>query len=148
MPAHQSSILFHHPASGISRRRVRNFAARLQAQVTGGGAFDVLLSDDAELHRLNREFRKRNYATDVLSFPAPCQNGFLGDLAISIERARAQALEHEHSIEQEVQILMLHGVLHLLGQDHEKDTGQMARLERKWRRRFHLPAGLTERIRA
>lgn len=70
---------------------------------------------------------------------------FLGELAISKERAAAQAREHGHSIEQEIQILMLHGVLHLLGMNHERDGGQMARAETAWRERLGLPAGLIER---
>ena len=107
-------------------------------------AFDALITGDTELRRLNRDFRGKDYATDVLSFPAeplvseprPSGSGpFLGDIAISLGRARAQAREFHHSIEHEVQILMLHGVLHLLGHDHETDSGAMARAEKRWRTR-------------
>ena len=148
MPAQQSTLLFRTPARGISRRGLRDFAAKLQREVAGGRAFDVLLGGDAELQSLNRKFRKRDYPTDVLSFPSEAGDGFLGDLAISLERAREQAAEHGHAIEREIEILMLHGVLHLLGLDHEKDAGRMAQTERRWRSYFGLPAGLIERARA
>jgi probable rRNA maturation factor len=71
----------------------------------------------------------------------------LGDLAISLARARAQARQFGHPIEQEVEILMLHGLLHLLGFDHETDRGQMARAEKRWRTRLGLATGLIERVR-
>ena len=74
--------------------------------------------------------------------------GFLGDIAISLGRARAQAREFGHAIEQEVQILMLHGVLHLMGHDHETDSGAMARAEKRWRAKLGLPNGLIERVRS
>jgi len=70
-----------------------------------------------------------------------------GDIAISLPRARAQAKRLGHSAEQEIRILMLHGLLHLLGQDHESDGGRMARAEKDWRARLGLPAGLIERVR-
>lgn len=147
MPAHKSTVLFRIPARGISRRRLRDFAAKLQSELAGGRAFDVLLGDDAELQSLNRRFRKRDYPTDVLSFPSVAANGSLGDVAISLERAREQAGDHGHAAECEIEILMLHGVLHLLGLDHERDAGRMARTERRWRRLLGLPAGLIERVR-
>jgi probable rRNA maturation factor len=77
--------------------------------------------------------------------PAP---PFLGDIAISLGRARAQAREFGHTIEQEVRILMLHGVLHLMGHDHESDSGAMARAEKRWRAKLGLPNGLIERVRS
>jgi len=106
-----------------------------------------LIAGDAELRRLNRDFRGKDYPTDVLSFPAEPAGAFLGDIAISLGRARAQAREFGHTIEQEVQILMLHGVLHLCGHDHESDSGAMARAEKRWRAKLGLPSGLIERVR-
>ena len=91
----------------------------------------------------------------MLSFPAvhitaePRPSGSdvpLGDIAISLPRARAQAREFGHKPEQEIQILMLHGVLHLLGMDHERDRGRMARAEKRWRARLGLPNSLIERV--
>lgn len=115
---------------------------RLQGEVS------VLLTGDRRIRRLNREFRGVDKATDVLSFPAPEEAGragVAGDLAISVETAARQAEEFAHSLAAELQTLLLHGLLHLAGYDHEKDTGQMARKEAALRRRFGLASGLIER---
>jgi probable rRNA maturation factor len=138
-----SSVTFRRRISDASQRTIRRFARTLEREVAKGRRFDCLVSGDAELRKLNREFRGKDYATDVLSFPGG--NCHLGDLAISAARARAQAREFGHSTEDELRILMLHGVLHLLGMDHEADDGRMARAERRWRRELGLPAGLIER---
>ena len=151
-----SSITFRRVPDEL-RRPVERFASRLQIEVTKGRPFDCVITSDAELRRLNREFRGEDHATDVLSFPAgllpdgvPSGLGSvtkpLGDLAISLPRARSQAREFGHGIEQEIQILMLHGVLHLLGMDHETDRGSMARAEKRWRARLGLPNSLIERV--
>jgi probable rRNA maturation factor len=114
------------------------------------------LTDDRELRRLNREFRGKDCATDVLSFPTdgPTPGELLmgepsmpaiGDIAISVQRAAEQARDHGHTVDHEVCILMLHGVLHLLGHDHERDGGRMRRIESKWRRKLGLSSGLIER---
>jgi probable rRNA maturation factor len=136
-------VVFRRATAGVSRRSLRAFARVLRDEVAGGREFCCLITGDGELQRLNREFRGRDCPTDVLSFPADP----LGDIAISAKRASQQALEHGHSVEQEIRILMLHGVLHLLGMDHESDRGRMRRAERKWRARLELPAGLIERVR-
>jgi len=156
-----SCVLYHVPARGLSRRGLREFARQLQAEVTGGRAFCCLVTSDAELRRLNKQFRKKDYATDVLSFPLPRGRGseghgrgpqgdeeLLGELAISWDRAKAQASEYGHTAADEMRILMLHGVLHLTGMDHEQDRGQMARSEVSWRKRLRLPVGLIERVRS
>src|SRR5581483_4947788 len=132
------AVLFHVAARGVSRRGLAGFAAQLQQTVAGGRPFCCLVTDDAELRRLNNEFRGHNLPTDVLSFPADTPE-MLGDLAISWDRAKAQAAEHGHDVADEIRILMLHGVLHLTGLDHERDRGQMARAEQRWRKRFQLP---------
>jgi probable rRNA maturation factor len=142
-----SSLLFRHPASGVRRTPLREFLAELERRVTRGKSFDCLVSDDRELRALNRQFRGKNHATDVLSFPSASPNGSLGEIAISLDRARAQASEHGHSLDDELRILMLHGALHLAGLDHESDNGEMARAERRWRKHFGLPAGLIDRTR-
>jgi probable rRNA maturation factor len=146
-----STVTFRRTPPDFRRRTVELFARRLQEEVAKGQPFDCLITGDADLRRLNREFRGLDYPTDVLSFPAgpPARlpAARLGDLAISLGRARAQAREFGHDIEHEVGILMLHGVLHLLGFDHETDGGQMARAEKRWRTRLGLAAGLIERVR-
>ena len=136
-------MTFRRIPADVRPRAVRLFARRLEREVAKGGRFDCLITGDAELRRLNLSFRGKDYATDVLSFPSA--GGHLGDLAISAMRARAQAREFGHSTEDELRILMLHGVLHLLGHDHETDAGRMARMERRWRRELGLPNGLIER---
>jgi len=150
MPAEQTTLLFRSAtrgfARGVSRRETRAFARRLEAEVTGGRPFTCLIADEAELRRLNRDFRRQDYSTDVLSFPSADSLGFLGDIAISFEHARRQAAQYGHATGEEIEILMLHGVLHLLGMDHEKDRGRMARAENKWRARFGLPRGLLGRM--
>ena len=140
-----STVTFRRAPADVRQRAIRNFARRLQAEVARGRSFDCLITGDAELRRLNREFRGRDYPTDVLSFPATLP-GSLGDLAISLGRARSQARAFAHSAEDELRILMLHGLLHLLGYDHETDSGRMARAEKRWRARFNLPNGLIERV--
>jgi probable rRNA maturation factor len=117
----------------------------LESEVTRGRPFTCLIAGDKELRRLNRDFRKDDRATDVLSFPTRQSLGFLGDVAISFELAKRQAAEYGHSVGREIEILMLHGVLHLLGMDHEKDRGRMARAEKKWRAALGLPNGLIKR---
>jgi probable rRNA maturation factor len=116
--------------------------------VAKGREFSCLLTNDEEIRTLNKQFRKKDKTTDVLSFPALPESGDLGDIAISVDRAVAQAREHGHTVEQEIEILILHGLLHLLGYDHETDEGRMARAERRWRKSLGLPAGLIERVHA
>lgn len=93
---------------------------------------------------LNRRFRKQSKPTDVLSFPS-AEPGLAGDIAISADIAAANAAELGHSVETELKVLMLHGMLHLAGYDHEIDDGEMQARESKLRTRLKLPVGLIER---
>lgn len=145
MPVQQTTLLFNVATPGISRRDLRAFAKRLETEVASSRSFTCLVTGDEELRRLNREFRKKDYTTDVLSFPSGLDD-FLGEIAISAQRAKLQAAEFHHTLADEVRILMLHGLLHLLGMDHETDRGQMSRAERKWRTALELPPSLTERV--
>ena len=147
-PSEGSNVTFRRSPASLRQRMITNFVRVLERDVTKGRAFDTLISGDAELRRLNASFRGKDHATDVLSFPAAEKGAFLGDIAISLGRARAQARDFGHSVEYEVQILMLHGVLHLMGYDHESDSGAMARAEKRWRTKLGLPNGLIERVRA
>jgi probable rRNA maturation factor len=121
---------------------LRDFLTELVTRVARGRTstcpVTCLITTDAELRRLNRQFRGKNYATDVLSFPPD-------EMAISLDRASAQAKELGHSLDEELRILMLHGMLHLCGMDHETDSGEMRRAETRWRKRLGLPVGLIER---
>jgi probable rRNA maturation factor len=145
MASERSSILFRIRSRALRRRELLEFARRLEDCVAGGRPFCCLLTGDDEIRCLNRQFRKKDDTTDVLSFPAGA-GGHLGEVAISFDRAREQAADFGHSVEDEVRVLMLHGVLHLVGMDHERDRGQMRRVEQRWRRRLDLPAGLIERV--
>ncbi|MDE3187245.1 MAG: rRNA maturation RNase YbeY [Acidobacteriota bacterium] len=130
-----------------SARTLARYLALAQAAVRLRGQVTVLLTTNAAIRRLNRQFRGKNKATDVLSFPAEGVGAeqIAGDLAISVPTALRQAIERGHSLSTEVKVLMLHGLLHLAGYDHETDTGQMARRERLLRARLGLPHGLIER---
>jgi probable rRNA maturation factor len=134
-----------------SKRTFARFLTEAQAAVRLRGLVTVLLTTDAAIKDLNRRFRHKNKATDVLSFPAGepfCGSGpdkVAGDLAISVPTARRQAIEQGHSLSTEIKVLILHGTLHLAGYDHEADEGQMARRERLLRARLGLPQGLIER---
>ena len=141
-----STVLFSRVPLKLNRSRVRDFAARLRQTVTDGREFCCLITTDAELARLNRTFLGKDHATDVLSFPSGAMGGPLGDIAISAGRASEQAREYGHSLEEEIAILMLHGVLHLLGMDHERDRGRMAKTERQLRKDLNLPSGVIERV--
>jgi len=144
MPRHTSAtLLFRHPARRIARRPLRMFFEETAARIANGGEVTCLITDDAQVRALNRQFRGQDSPTDVLSFPAE-ECG--GEIAISLDTAARQAAELGHGVEQELQILMLHGLLHLAGMDHETDAGQMARAEAKWRKRLGLVAGLIERV--
>lgn len=123
------------------------FLAEARGAVRLRGTVSVLLTTDAGIRRLNRQFRGVNKATDVLSFPAggPAADEVAGDLAISVPTARRQATACGHSLGTELKVLMLHGLLHLAGYDHETDGGEMARRERLLRGRLGLPQGLIER---
>jgi len=138
-------VLFRRAPAELDRRALECFARTLCEQVSRGAAFTCLIAGDSDLRRLNRDFLGQDYATDVLSFPALPGAGQLGDLAISAARARRQAAEFGHSVEDEIRILMLHGLLHLLGMDHQTDRGEMRRAESRWRRKLTLPNGLIER---
>ncbi len=133
-------------------RALSRFLNEAQAAVRLRGQVTVLLTTDAAIRRLNRNFRGKNKATDVLSFPTdfsfPGQrekDRIAGDLAISVTTALRQAREQDHSLAIEIKVLILHGLLHLAGYDHEIDNGKMARRERVLRSRLRLPQGLIER---
>jgi probable rRNA maturation factor len=128
-------------------RTLARFLSAAQAVVRLGGQVTVLLTTDSAIRKLNRQFRGKNKATDVLSFPAEGigAQGIAGDLAISVTTALGQATEQGHSLSTEIKVLILHGLLHLAGYDHEVDDGKMARRERLLRAKLKLPQGLIER---
>jgi probable rRNA maturation factor len=146
-PASATPRKFSLPAA----RTLARFLSATQATVRLKGEVTVLLTTDMAIRKLNRRFRGKNEVTDVLSFPAEgpfpgsSAEGIAGDLAISVPAALRQAAEQGHSLSTEIKVLILHGLLHLAGCDHEADSGQMARRERLLRAKLGLPQGLIER---
>jgi probable rRNA maturation factor len=108
------------------------------------GTVTVAIVSDARVRALNRQYRRKDKVTDVLAFPSG-ERGHLGDVVIAAGVAARQAREAGHTLATELRVLALHGLLHLLGYDHERDDGRMARLERRLRRRGGLEEGLIER---
>jgi probable rRNA maturation factor len=144
-------------AARVARRPLELFLGRVKEELglrTEG--VTVCLVSDAEIARMNETFRKKKGPTDVLSFPTaalrqrrrPVSEGephkrihegkYLGDIAISPATARRYAKKNGRKLSSELQVLILHGVLHLLGYDHETDRGEMERIERKLRKRLGL----------
>jgi probable rRNA maturation factor len=117
---------------------------RSVAPARARGALTIALVSDARVKALNRRYRRADRPTDVLSFPAE-EPDQLGDVVIATGVARRQARAAGHSLATELRVLALHGLLHLLGYDHERDAGRMARVERRLRRRGGLREGLIER---
>jgi len=139
------AIPAHLKLSTVEKRALAQFANLLGRRAGGSRTFVCLLADDAHLRHLNLRFLAHDYPTDVLSFPSADDPNQLGEIAISIERAAVQAAEFGHSCLDEIRILMLHGVLHLTGLDHEIGDHQMARAEKRWRAEFSLPETLIAR---
>ncbi len=119
----------------VDKRPLEKLIERLKEEfgVKDKGVTVVLVSD-RKIRELNRTYRGRNRATDVLSFSYDDES-YLGDIIISVETALRQAQEEGHSLERELSILVIHGFLHLLGYDHETDHGEMRALERElWKK--------------
>ena len=135
----------------VSKVALTRFLKRAQLLVGLRGEVSLLLTDDARMRQLNREFRGKRKTTDVLSFPAPeipglpPEHGHAGDLVISVDVAAAQAAAFGHTLDVEVRVLLLHGLLHLAGMDHEADAGEMRARELVLREELKLPGGLIER---
>ena len=133
--------------AGLTSLALDRFLARARRAAGLKGIVNVLITTSAEMKSLNRRFRGKDKPTDVLSFSADpdIQKQLAGEIAISVEIATKNARALGHSPAEEVKILVLHGVLHLRGFDHECDNGQMARREKQLRAKLHLPQGLIER---
>ncbi len=138
-------------APGLGRWLAEVAPARARGVVT------VALVSDSRVRRLNQRYRRTDRPTDVLSIPASApglrrgrpsaERPYLGDIVIAAGVARRQARAAGHSVQAELRVLALHGLLHLLGYDHERDAGRMARVEARLRARGGLRAGLIERSR-
>jgi probable rRNA maturation factor len=143
-------ITFQKRVAGLSEATLRGFLLRARRAVGLSGTVNLLLTTSAAMLSLNRKFRGQDAPTDVLSFPSavfPAAKSarIAGDVAISVDIAATNAGRLRHSTAEEVKILVLHGILHLAGFDHERDNGEMARKEAKLRKTLGLPVALIER---
>jgi probable rRNA maturation factor len=140
-------VILRKRVAGLSDASLARFVARAGRTVKLRGVVNVVVTSSYELRALNHRFRGKDQPTDVLSFvPDPdFVSGLAGDIAISAEIAKQNARRLGHSTAQEIKILVLHGVLHLAGYDHESDQGMMAGKEAKLRQSLGLPVGLIER---
>jgi probable rRNA maturation factor len=137
-------ILFDPPRRDINNlEELEGFARRAQRLAGVRGEVDIVITSNRRLRELNRRFRRKDRATDVLSFSRPDEGG--GDIAISAEIAAENANRYGHPVGDEVKVLILHGMLHLAGYDHERDNGEMAANENALRARLGLPTALIER---
>ncbi len=137
---------------GMTDASLARFVLRARKAAGMRNTLNVLVTSSASMRDLNSRFRNKNKSTDVLSFRhEPTirdnhnRNGFAGEIAISSEIAAQNAITLGHTVAEEVKVLVLHGILHLAGFDHERDNGRMARKEAKLRRALKLPTALIER---
>ena len=144
-------VILQKKIAGLNEGTLGRFVLRARKAVGLRAPVNVLVTSSTAVRALNCQFRGKNKATDVLSFPSasPAVHGetrkLAGDVAISADIARENSVRLGHSIAHEIKILALHGILHLAGFDHERDNGEMARKEAELRRKFRLPSGLIER---
>lgn len=143
-------VIFRKRVPGLSKSSLERFALRVRRAIRVPDTVNILITSNSELRALNRRFRGEDKITDVLSFPAPAVQQrqirrVAGDIAISAMIARENARRLGHSVVDEVKILVLHGILHLAGYDHEQDDGDMARKESRLRRKLKLETSLIER---
>jgi len=124
----------------VDGSRLRRVIRRAGRTLGTAGEVAVVLAGDRLLRRLNREFRGKDKATDVLSFPGEGGEGGLGDIVISVPTASRNARRRGHGVLRELDVLALHGFLHVLGYDHETDDGEMDRLEQRLRRQLGVAA--------
>ncbi len=108
---------------------------------------ELIIVDDKEMQNINKEQRGKDKPTDVLSFPIESDFDHLplGTVIISADTAKRQSQELGHTLEEELKILFIHGILHLQGYDHEVDEGEMEETEENYRKMFQLPNGLIKR---
>ena len=145
-------VILERKVAGLTGGSLARFLLRARKAVGMQETVNVLVTGSASMRDLNSRFRKKNMPTDVLSFPHNSTmksghngNGLAGEVAISADIAAQNAIRLGHAVADEVKVLVLHGILHLAGFDHERDNGEMARKEAELRRALKLPTALTER---
>ena len=144
-------VIFQKKVPGLSEGALNRFVMRARRAARLRGNVHILVTGNSAMRVLNLRFRGYNKATDVLSFPSgqtgpgTSKRTIAGEIAISADIAAQNAMQLGHSAATEVKVLVLHGILHLAGMDHERDNGQMARKEANLRRVLKLPVALIER---
>ena len=142
-------VIFKRKVAGLSTQSLTRFVLRARKAAGIKGTVNILITGSGDMRSLNQRFRSKNKPTDVLSFPSePSPIGrtaFAGEIAISADIALDNARRLGHTGALEVKVLVLHGILHLAGFDHERDNGEMASKEAYLRRALKLPLSLTER---
>ena len=147
-------VIFQKRVPDLTAIALDRFVARARKASRLKGTVNILLTSSAKMKSLNRRFRGKDKPTDVLAFPAGSnlikdgRKPLAGEIAISTEIASHNARNLGHSPAEEIKILVLHGLLHLRGYDHECDNGEMAKREQDLRAKLHLPLGLIERTRS
>jgi probable rRNA maturation factor len=131
--------------AGMNGLSIGRFVAKARRSIPIRGLVNVLVATSGEMKSLNARFRGKDETTDVLSFPTDGIDGLAGEIAISFEIAKENAEKLGHSTADEIKILILHGMLHIAGYDHENDHGEMSREEQRLREVLRLPVGLIER---
>jgi probable rRNA maturation factor len=145
-------VILQKKVAGLTEGTLDRFVLRARKAVGLRGRVNVLVTSSASVRSLNHQFRGKNKATDVLSFPAASDSEsgkagkLAGDVAISADIAVQNSVRLGHAVSAEIKILVLHGILHLAGFDHESDNGEMARTEATLRRKLRLPVALIERV--
>ena len=140
-------VIVQKPVAQLSEAALERFLLRAKRVAGLRGVVNVLLTSSVELQALNKRFRGKDRPTDVLSFPPLIQHArFVGDVAISVDIAKQNAERLGHPAADEIRVLVLHGVLHLAGYDHETDNGAMQAKEMLLRKKLRLPVGLIERV--
>ena len=143
----EPTIIFRQRVPGLGKSQLAAFVTAVCKSVGLAGAVTVLVTGNREMRALNERFRGKDLSTDVLSFPGPeFMADFAGDIAVCTDIAAKNAAALGHAVAIEVRVLVLHGILHLAGYDHESDSGEMTRMETRLRRRLGLPGSLIERV--
>ena len=135
-PSGLSVVLLNRQRRRVNQRRLRRLLVAAGGALRVSGEVALVLGGDARLRRLNARYRGKDKPTDVLSFAGPGAAEGVGDIVISVETAARNARQLGRTLSQELDVLALHGFLHLLGYDHETDDGTMERLERRLRRKL------------
>jgi probable rRNA maturation factor len=145
-------VILDKKVAGLSQKALESFVLKARRAARLRGTVNVLVTSSTAMRSLNLRFRQKSKPTDVLSFPSESSShnggqraGLAGEIAISADIARQNAARLGHPTALEIKLLALHGILHLAGMDHERDNGEMARMEARLRSVLRLPTGLIER---